>query len=616
MTGLEESHVHGRLERGDPIEEILGDLRGGVLLDTDENPEVRAKPFLRKSASFEPTRRFSENVNNAINNAAQEHELDPGMLEVFVRIESGGNPNARTGSYKGLFQLSSSEFKKYGDGDIYDPVANANAGAAKLAAEAILFEDKHGRAATPLDLYMQHQQGIAGYEAHMANPDAPAWENMASTGEGKQKGDKWAKKAIWGNIPTDVRKQFPDGVESVSSADFVEVWRNKVERFGGGTSTISAGSDGSEYAFAGPYQHLSADARNKLIREVQVSGRNRTIQEVEDGAEQIRRTGVIPMNESGETALDRAQRILTKNQFEKARMNWQSAKMEHDAMADLPSLTEFELEERLALVEPEIGDDLYAERAKVYDQLTRQVSRIREQRYEDPAASVAELSAVMIAEQGVKENLGDPEFVQRLAATRIEAQQSVGIPEGLLSPITRQEARVLLAPTKGLEGKALQEAVIKAYDEIEEQYGPYAKVAATKALEYDTRRKEAMELMGDLLESAFRGGRPTAGDVRRLELLGEADMAERALGMYTGDYVGEPMRQMPQVSEAVPSDRFTDAEPYVPSKQTTYQADPANYYRMRKPPQMAIEALKSNPKLADEFDAHYGTGMAQKIIGR
>jgi hypothetical protein len=39
-------------------------------------------------------------------------------------IESSGNPNAITGKYKGLYQLSDSEFSRYGGrGSIFDPAA-------------------------------------------------------------------------------------------------------------------------------------------------------------------------------------------------------------------------------------------------------------------------------------------------------------------------------------------------------------------------------------------------------------------------------------------------------------------------------------------------------------
>lgn len=190
-----------------------------------ENPETRGKGA-KPSAPKAPSR------NDAIGKAANAEGVDEGLLRTFARIESGGDPSARTGSYKGLFQLSDAEFQKYGGGNIYDAADNARAAAKKLKAESARFEAEHGRAPTPTDLYLVHQQGEAGYAAHMANPAAPAWQNMLSTGEGRQKGERWAKQAIWGNIPDDMKEQF-GSVENVTSDDFVKLWESKVNRFGG-----------------------------------------------------------------------------------------------------------------------------------------------------------------------------------------------------------------------------------------------------------------------------------------------------------------------------------------------------------------------------------------------
>lgn len=273
LGDIEIAHAQSRWKSSTDLDAVMRDL-GGVLLDTDENPELRAQPKFSSTANDNrPITAFSKPVNKAITEAAQGADVSPQLMAVFARIESSGNPNARTGSYKGLFQLSDSEFKKYGGGDIYDVNDNATAAANKLKAETAAFENKYGRAPSPTDLYMVHQQGEAGYAAHMKNPDLPAWENMFSTGEGRNKGERWAKAAIWGNIPSDVKKQFPDGVESVTSADFVKIWENKVARFGGkGASTqpniLSA-------SYKGPYSNIPAEARMKLLQTFQSEYNNR-----------------------------------------------------------------------------------------------------------------------------------------------------------------------------------------------------------------------------------------------------------------------------------------------------------------------------------------------------
>src|SRR6478752_1503593 len=52
------------------------------------------------------TPRFSRDLEDAIQKAAEEHGVPQSALRAFAAIESGGNPRASTGSYHGVFQLS------------------------------------------------------------------------------------------------------------------------------------------------------------------------------------------------------------------------------------------------------------------------------------------------------------------------------------------------------------------------------------------------------------------------------------------------------------------------------------------------------------------------------
>jgi len=171
-----------------------------------------------------------------------------------MRIESGGDPRNVTGSYKGLFQLSGREFKEHGgSGDILDPEQNTMAAANKLAREKLQFKEKYGKDPTLTDLYMIHQQGPGGAAAHLANPDQAAWKSMASTAEGKQKGEAWAKKAIWGNVPDDLKKKF-GSVENISSKDFYAMWGSKVEGTtyeGYGPLRVAKKTEGSDEGWKG-----------------------------------------------------------------------------------------------------------------------------------------------------------------------------------------------------------------------------------------------------------------------------------------------------------------------------------------------------------------------------
>ena len=182
--------------------------------------------------------RFSPELEAAIEKASERHGVPVSTLRAFAVIESSGNPKVSTGSYHGVYQLSHSEFRKYGGrGSIFDLSENTKVAARKLRAEADAFSRQYGRQPTATELYMLHQQGVAGAATHMANPDAPAWQNMYLTPEGQKKGPAWARLAIWGNIPQDQRAQFPDRVDSVTSRQFMQLWDRKLTRFGANQSS-------------------------------------------------------------------------------------------------------------------------------------------------------------------------------------------------------------------------------------------------------------------------------------------------------------------------------------------------------------------------------------------
>lgn len=151
--------------------------------------------------------------------------IDPAWMKRIMRIESGGDASNTTGSYKGLFQLSNREFRAGGGtGNIYDPEQNTMAAANTLARHKLAFREKTGRDPNLGDLYMIHQQGEAGAAAHAANPDKPAWENVRKY----YSSDAMAKKAIWGNVPDNLKAQF-GSVENITSGQFSDMWSSKLE---------------------------------------------------------------------------------------------------------------------------------------------------------------------------------------------------------------------------------------------------------------------------------------------------------------------------------------------------------------------------------------------------
>ena len=152
------------------------------------------------------------------------------FMKTVAKIESGFNPKQRTGSYIGLFQLSKNEFEMYGAGDILIPRDNTVAAALKFMTEAILFEMFTHRKPTLNDLYLIHQQGVDGAAEHVSHPHRLAWRSMCATDEGKEKGEKWCKRAIWGNTLPAVKRIWKN-VNNVTSGAFVAMWQQRVSHF-------------------------------------------------------------------------------------------------------------------------------------------------------------------------------------------------------------------------------------------------------------------------------------------------------------------------------------------------------------------------------------------------
>ncbi len=165
-----------------------------------------------------------------IKRASDAFGLDFNFMKAVAKIESGFDPKQRTGSYVGLFQLSKYEFSKFGSGEILDPRDNAVAAAYKVITEGILFEWVTHRKPTLSDLYLIHQQGWEGAAEHISQPNRIAWKSMCATSEGREKGEKWCRRAIWGNTLPAVKDAWKS-VDKLTSEAFVGMWRERVAHF-------------------------------------------------------------------------------------------------------------------------------------------------------------------------------------------------------------------------------------------------------------------------------------------------------------------------------------------------------------------------------------------------
>jgi hypothetical protein len=99
--------------------------------------------------------------------------MDVPSWRAIAHIESGLKPGSNAYNpgtqYKGLFQVgtrgSQSEWALHGSGNVYNPMDNANAAASLAAKNNAWFQDRYGRAPSPIETYMMHQQG-PGFYSH------------------------------------------------------------------------------------------------------------------------------------------------------------------------------------------------------------------------------------------------------------------------------------------------------------------------------------------------------------------------------------------------------------------------------------------------------------------
>jgi hypothetical protein len=179
-------------------------------------------------ARFYQPHSTTDDPRDEIREAASLYGLDLAMMMSIAKVESDFNPRVRTGSYKGLFQLSDYEFKKYGDGSIWDARDNARAAAHLFLVQAEKFRWALGHHPDYAERYMVHQQGIQGAIEHYTHPERVAWQSMCATDEGMLKGEQWCRKCIWGNLLPEWKQAF-GSVDKIQSGDFVSLWTGRIE---------------------------------------------------------------------------------------------------------------------------------------------------------------------------------------------------------------------------------------------------------------------------------------------------------------------------------------------------------------------------------------------------
>lgn len=211
-------------------------------------------------------------------------EADPTYVARLFQIESGGNPNAVTGSNRGLAQMGPAEEARYGitNANRADPAVQATATMREKAEHDAALRRALGRDPSPGESYLTHQQGIAGGPALLgADPSIPAWQAIRPF----YKSDAMARLAITGNVPSD-HPLYRQDADKITAGDFRNLWVKKFERGLGGAANSAAGGipsaapsavPGPSMASVGPSQtgavpvapENAAGSNDELLRTLQ-----------------------------------------------------------------------------------------------------------------------------------------------------------------------------------------------------------------------------------------------------------------------------------------------------------------------------------------------------------
>jgi hypothetical protein len=134
------------------------------------SPEAAAAVVSRQSGGNTAAPSAGD-VDAAIRATAGKAGMDVPTWRAIAQIESSLNPGSnanRSTQYKGLYQIGSrgagSEWATHGSGNIYNAMDNAQAAANLAADNNSWFQNKYGRAPTPTETYMMHQQGRGFYQ--------------------------------------------------------------------------------------------------------------------------------------------------------------------------------------------------------------------------------------------------------------------------------------------------------------------------------------------------------------------------------------------------------------------------------------------------------------------
>lgn len=244
-----------------------------------------------------------------------------------------------------------------------------------------------------------------------------------------------------------------------------------------------------------------------------------------------------------------------------------------DATNGMNTQSAADIATRISGMQPTPGTPGYAEDLEVFTAAQKQASAVIKERSADPALSVQKAFPDVQAAADAADPQ-DPASMQSLVSARLQAQQALGVSDFEQAPLTADEARALARPISAQADPSMaSKAMMATVEQIQKTYGSYADQVVAQVISSQGVSKEMAGLGAGYFRRLSKGQAFSAADKRQGQVISEVDAADAS---------GAPIA--------------TDAFP-IPN------------YKQR-------QALISQPEKAAEFDEKFGSGSAQRILGR
>ena len=372
-------------------------------------------------------------------------------------------------------------------------------------------------------------------------------------------------------LPKDAEKQFtmPDGTKA-SAMDVVTVGQIKkafaapaeqardAAAVAGSVQRDDHGDgrpdSGPRYSDNAPYRWLSNKDRELMAGKAVIAQREITIKAGEDEAQRIAQSGQGKVYEDGSTYLEKAQRVLTRNQFEKQKAKIEKAQWQFNVLSPLPNMSEAERARHLESVGEQIEatkfDPGYADRSKVYEAAVKTAEKMNELLGKDAAAAMAgseEVKSVIAQIKGAKGKTmavgtgsdGQPSVTQEtikmsanearvaLVEARLAAQERIfgDARDPRTRIITKAEALQLLpiGRLSDMDEKELLDVLKEGAARADRAYGKYSREAFDDAVKLLITTKTGKDEAAGVLQKMVRNEPLSAMDMQRQAMVQQMD---------------------------------------------------------------------------------------------